>query len=164
MVQDLKKISETVLMEPENENEFIIFGRSVAAQLMGLTSISAVKAQERIQSVLTSFKIEDIQNKDKYVSYPIAASASYISSNTPTPSHASSSSVILSSPAYTPSPMQSPDEYIPPPMLSPQYTNPNLKQSEHQYTLFPIQTENSEIGQGDILQEALRNIGFSHKN
>ncbi|XP_074029364.1 uncharacterized protein [Leptinotarsa decemlineata] len=62
VVNDLKKITETITHEPANEHEYIAFGRSVAAQLMTLTAFSAIKAQERIQSVLTSFKLQDLQS------------------------------------------------------------------------------------------------------
>lgn len=60
VVNDLKQISESMTIEPAKEDQYAIFGRSVAAQLMTLTPSSAIKAQERIQSILTSFKLQDL--------------------------------------------------------------------------------------------------------
>ncbi|KAL1487920.1 hypothetical protein ABEB36_015305 [Hypothenemus hampei] len=96
MVQDLKKISEKVTMEPCNENEFIIFGRSVVAQLNSLTPLSAIKAQERIQSVLTSFKIKDLQKSDYHRRY-IITTPSIPETDTPSTSSLST----FQSPEYT---------------------------------------------------------------
>lgn len=60
-VNELKQISESVTREPAKEDQYTVFGRSVAAQLMALTPISAIKAQDRIQSILTNFKLQDLQ-------------------------------------------------------------------------------------------------------
>lgn len=76
VVQDLKQISETIVREPEIENEYVIFGRSVAAQLMKLAPRFAIQAQQRIQSVLTEFKLQDLQSSSNSPSV-----ASYV--NTP---------------------------------------------------------------------------------
>lgn len=54
VIKDLKQISDNI---GKDDNQYIIFGRSFAAQLMALTSISAIKAQQQIQSILTNFKI-----------------------------------------------------------------------------------------------------------
>lgn len=90
VVNDLKKISETVTQEPANENQYTVFGRSVAAQLMTLTPFSAIKAQEHIQSILTSFKLQDLQG----IQYDTSADTS----NVPAPS---SVSTPLQSPTYS---------------------------------------------------------------
>lgn len=134
MVKDLKKISEKVTMEPQIENEFIFFGRSVAAQLMSLTPISAIKAQERIQSILTSFKIEDFEKSDNRSHPP------YIQSYAPTPS--TSSSLPLQSPVYAASPMQSPG-----------YTNSTLQQTEYNYV-----PQDTGVSSKNILNEAFFTI------
>ncbi|KAF5280149.1 hypothetical protein FQR65_LT15065 [Abscondita terminalis] len=76
VVQDLKRITETVVREPEMENEYVIFGRSIAAQLMKLSPYSAIQAQDRIQSVLTELKLQDLQRHSNASSI-----ASYV--NTP---------------------------------------------------------------------------------
>lgn len=68
IVTELKKISETVTREAstrELENQYVIFGRSIAAQLMSLTPISAIKAQEGIQSILTSYKLQELQDSSR---------------------------------------------------------------------------------------------------
>ncbi|KAK4881401.1 hypothetical protein RN001_004720 [Aquatica leii] len=57
IVGELTKLSEKLTDIP-NESEYEIFGRSVAAQLMTLSHLNAIKAQEKIQSVLTSFKLQ----------------------------------------------------------------------------------------------------------
>lgn len=44
----------------ECEDEFDIFGRHVAAQLRQLGLVNALKAQSKIQSVLTELRIEEI--------------------------------------------------------------------------------------------------------
>lgn len=61
IVTELKKITDTLQTEqPSCVNEYEIFGRSVAAQLMTLSKLNAIKAQEKIQSVLTSFKLQEL--------------------------------------------------------------------------------------------------------
>ncbi|KAK4886800.1 hypothetical protein RN001_003071 [Aquatica leii] len=57
IVGELTKLSEKLTDVP-NESEYEIFGRSVAAQLITLSHLNAIKAQEKIQSVLTSFKLQ----------------------------------------------------------------------------------------------------------
>jgi hypothetical protein len=52
VVNELKKLRETVTQEPANEHQYRGFGRP----------ISAIKAQDSIQSILTSFKLQNLQN------------------------------------------------------------------------------------------------------
>ncbi|XP_050303072.1 uncharacterized protein LOC126740923 [Anthonomus grandis grandis] len=92
VVKDLKKISETVTQEPAtNVNQYVIFGQSVAAQLMALQPISAIQAQEQIQSILTKFKLHDLRANNNYSS--------------------SSETTHTTVPSYTSPPLQSPNEY-----------------------------------------------------
>ncbi|KAF5276507.1 hypothetical protein FQA39_LY06576 [Lamprigera yunnana] len=57
IVGELTKLSEQLTKVP-NESEYVIFGCSVPAQLMTLSKLNAIKAQEKIQLVLTSLKFQ----------------------------------------------------------------------------------------------------------
>ncbi|CAH1954190.1 unnamed protein product [Acanthoscelides obtectus] len=48
----------------EYEDEFDVFGRHVAAQLKQLSTSNSVRAQEKIQSILTTFRLQEIQEDD----------------------------------------------------------------------------------------------------
>lgn len=61
-VKELKRISDRVIKELPTETEYNIFGRSVAAQLLTLSRYNAIQAQERIQSVLTSYKLQELRD------------------------------------------------------------------------------------------------------
>lgn len=59
LVKELKNISETVTREPtcDTGSQYSLFGQSVAAQLMTLRPVLAIKAQEQIQTILTQYKL-----------------------------------------------------------------------------------------------------------
>ncbi|VEN58472.1 unnamed protein product [Callosobruchus maculatus] len=46
----------------EYEDEFDVYGRHVAAQLKQLSISNAVRAQEKIQSILTTFRLQEIKD------------------------------------------------------------------------------------------------------
>ncbi|XP_050302532.1 uncharacterized protein LOC126740511 [Anthonomus grandis grandis] len=128
VVNDLKKISETMTHEPANEHEYIAFGRSVAAQLMTLTPLSAIQAQERIQSVLTSFKLQDLQaQSNQYDTYADTSSA-----------HASSS-------IYTP-------------LQSPTYSDMHSSHSDGSTNITRAESVADDIVRSQIIAKAFSNI------
>ncbi|KAK4875508.1 hypothetical protein RN001_011930 [Aquatica leii] len=59
-LRDLKYIANEVSKEPL-VNEFVIFGNSVAAQLQNLTTVNVLLAHAQIQSLLTKFRICELQ-------------------------------------------------------------------------------------------------------
>lgn len=58
-IKQLKKLTKVLNTEPQ-ENEFQIFGKHVATQLEKLSSINALLAQEKIQSLLTQLRVQEI--------------------------------------------------------------------------------------------------------
>ncbi|KAK4876607.1 hypothetical protein RN001_009113 [Aquatica leii] len=61
VLRNLKYIANEVSKEP-SLNQFVIFGNSVAAQLQNLTIVNALLTQEQIQSLLTKFRIRELQS------------------------------------------------------------------------------------------------------
>ncbi|XP_031329818.1 uncharacterized protein LOC116160697 [Photinus pyralis] len=89
-IHDLKKIAKDVNKEPLVENEFLVFGKCVAAQLMKLSTASALLAQEKIQSVLTHFRIQELEKMSGTPLRPVQSLHSSLSTTpiaSPSPSY-----------------------------------------------------------------------------
>lgn len=61
-MRHLKNISDLLV---KNEDEFEIFGKSVAVQLKKMSLCTALKLQAKIQSLLSQHRIDDIERKIK---------------------------------------------------------------------------------------------------
>jgi len=62
-VKQLQNLTEVLNTEPQ-ENEFQIFGKHIASQLEKLSPVNALIAQEKIQSLLTELRIQEIRSTD----------------------------------------------------------------------------------------------------
>lgn len=62
-VKQLQNLTEVLNTEPQ-ENEFQIFGKHIASQLERLSPVNAFIAQEKIQSLLTELRIQEIRSTD----------------------------------------------------------------------------------------------------
>lgn len=52
----------------DRENEYYVFGRHVATQLMKLSTVQFVLAQQEIQAVLTKCRLKSLKRKRKSTS------------------------------------------------------------------------------------------------
>lgn len=68
-VASIVKVIKEIKDKPEM-TEFEIFGSSVAAQLTKLSETQAAIAQERIQSILTTCRLNDIRSRSRENSTP----------------------------------------------------------------------------------------------
>lgn len=62
-VKQHQNLTEVLNTEPQ-ENKFQIFGKHIASQLEKLSPINALIAQEKIQSLLTELRIQEIRSTD----------------------------------------------------------------------------------------------------
>lgn len=135
-VKDLKQLASDVNKEPPIENEFAIFGNSVGVQLQKLSTYNAVLAQEKIQSILTHFRLDELRSNSAPQAPRIHVLQNY-----------------NSTPASTPSPSYS------------DTTDSQLPSTSYSQTCYHQVTEVStdkNIGYSDILSQALSDVPFNN--
>lgn len=88
LVNKVRAVGEMVQTPIANDNEFGIFGRSVAAQLNAMPLMLALQAQSHIQNYLTTLRVNSLANPHQQVFSPSSPSplsdTIYISSPAPT--------------------------------------------------------------------------------
>ncbi|KAK4876268.1 hypothetical protein RN001_012690 [Aquatica leii] len=133
-LRDLKYIANEVSKEPP-VNEFVIFGNSVAAQLQNLTTVNALLAQEQIQSLLTKFRIRELQGVSATAPPPRINAVEHYGS--------------------TPSSSPSPASYVD--YNDTQLSSTAYRQTYHQDTEI---SNDRNFGYSNILSQVLANISY----